>query len=78
MKATYYNLDCCYHEKCCKNSVTEAMETGVVVIETVKVMETAEARKKITRTSKYTLPERCIIIGRGSSWFTKDKVTLNP
>lgn len=49
-----------------------------------------EPKRKVTRNSdalpskampqrnKHVLPECCIICGRDSSWFTRDKVRLNP
>ena len=56
----------------------------------MEVMKPIELRRKLTRNSdaqsskampqrnKHVLPECCIICGRDSSWFTKDKVRLNP
>lgn len=83
----------CNEEKICRQQKKE-LNKGSMDIENVssraKVMEPVEPQRKLTRNSdvqlskamsqrnKHVLPECCIICGKDSSWFTRDKVRLNP
>ena len=78
----------CDEEKNCRQQKKEdgANTDNICSRVEVEVMEPVEPRRKLTRNSdaqaskvmpqrsKHVLPERCIICGRDSSWFTRDKV----